>query len=172
MIWTLYTLYMCQVISYKEHFVHKRPFCVKCVKCVKKTGVISYKDFVYEMVPEFLHKQTEELHRWYKTSIMETFHILNKKYYCMYTYTRFTQYTSYLQLQMRNKCSGSTPKLLIIVWNIIGTCIHLLKLYHFLTKCYVTSLVHVCIQFFHFSALKLRIKSFKMGYYCDGKSNM
>lgn len=53
--------------------------------------------------------------------------------------------------------------LLIIVWNIIGTSIHLLKLFHFLTQCYAISLVHVCIQLFYFSDLKLRIKSFKNG---------
>ena len=44
-------------ILYKDHFITKETISYK------STGVTLYKDFVYEVVPEFLHTRVEESFR-------------------------------------------------------------------------------------------------------------
>ena len=51
-----------KTILYNDHFV-QRPFHTKETITYKSTGVTSYKDFVYEVVPEFLHTRVEESFR-------------------------------------------------------------------------------------------------------------
>ena len=51
-----------KIILFNDHFV-QRPFHTKETITYKSTGVTSYKDFVYEVVPEFLHTRIEESFR-------------------------------------------------------------------------------------------------------------
>ena len=64
----------CQVTSYKDHF-EQRPLRTRETISYKSIGVTLYKDFLYDVVPEFLHTHVEESVRikiiWYKNHFVQ-----------------------------------------------------------------------------------------------------
>ena len=56
------------VTSYKNHF-EQRPLHTRETTSYKSIGVTSNKDFLYEVVPEFLHTRAEELYIFHTKTI-------------------------------------------------------------------------------------------------------
>lgn len=67
------------LLTIDSHFL-QRPCCTQETFLYKNMGVISYKDFVYEMAPEFLRTQTEEIRQ---TDFCTSLRIYENGLFCM-----------------------------------------------------------------------------------------